>query len=224
MHRCKHSLLLFGSLLVFLVASPSPPPHFLSVFRWPFGRRANKTRETPPFLQTDTHTYLSPISIASTLTSPTDSSLSVNEDPPPTHLHSTLHIRTHTHTHTHTRCQTVDVTANALASLDPPLPKSHTSYETHTSAPPAFLSLCRLNTHVRPPPAYRTIKTIQPPPTTTIRTPKHVHFQEMPGAPPSPFWVVSHLERTHTHIHEMLLSQLHSFRNQTISRIRTYVL
>ena len=143
--------------------------------------------------------------------------LSVNEDPPPTHLHSTLHIRTHTHTHTHTRCQTVDVTANALASLDPPLPKSHTSYETHTSAPPVSLSLHRLNTHIRPPPAYRTIKTIQPPSTTTIRPLHHVHFQEMPGAPPCPFWVVSHSERTH--IYELPLSKLHSFRNQTISRI-----
>ena len=35
--------LFYGCLL------PQPPPNFVCVFRWPFGRRASKTHKPPPF-------------------------------------------------------------------------------------------------------------------------------------------------------------------------------
>ena len=142
---------------------PSKTPFILFYeYRWPFGRRAIKTHETPVFQQADTHTYDSTCN-ASTSPSPLCPFFTPlhNKSPPPP--------PPPTHTLIRRKKRGVMVTEKV-------------SYETRTSSPPASF-LAPLNAHARgrPLPVYRKFKMTQPHQGATIRPPHHKHTQEIPG-------------------------------------------
>jgi len=138
LHTQTHSLFSLACSSLTRLPLPLPSPHFLCVFRWPFGRRASKSHDPPPFRQADTYTYSNPVG---TLTFP--SPLCVNEDPP----HILLHTPQHTHTHKNTPAKREEggvlVTTRTQASLDPPPEKTLTHHTRHThrlNLPPPPLS------------------------------------------------------------------------------------